>query len=62
MRCVLPLAPFYLIDLLLYLEGLEIVEFWLVRLEFGVELVLASFFLDNMIYSSRVIVSCDRRR
>ena len=45
MCCVLALAPADLIDLLLDLERLEIVELWLVRLELGVELVLASLFL-----------------
>lgn len=44
---VLPTAPFDLVDLLLNLERLEIVKFGLVRLELGVELVLARLFLDG---------------
>lgn len=46
MRRVLALAPLDLVDLLFDLEGLKVVEFWLVRLEFGVELVFAGFFLE----------------
>lgn len=45
MRRVLALAPLDLVDLLLDLEGLEVVEFGLVGLELGVELVFAGFFL-----------------
>jgi hypothetical protein len=45
MRGVLPLAPLDFVDLLLDLQGLEVVEFGLVGLEFCVELVLAGFFL-----------------
>lgn len=45
MRRVLALAPLDLVDLLLDLEGLEVVEFGLVGLEFGVKLVFAGFFL-----------------
>lgn len=41
MCCVLSLAPPDLVDLLLDLQALEIVEFGLVALELGVELVLA---------------------
>ena len=44
---ILALAPLDLVDLLLDLEGLEIVEFGLVRLELGVELVLAILFLQG---------------
>ena len=51
---VLSFTPLDLVDLLLDFEGLEIVEFWLVRLELGIELVLAAFFL--------VIRSCDAVR
>ena len=42
---VLALAPLDLVDLLLDLEGLQVVELWLVRLKLGVELVFAGFFL-----------------
>jgi hypothetical protein len=42
---ILPLAPLDLVDLLLDLQGLEVIELGLVRLEFCVELVLAGFFL-----------------
>ena len=42
MSGVLALAPAALVDLLLDLEGLEVVELWLVGLEFGVKLVLAA--------------------
>jgi hypothetical protein len=37
-------APSNLVDLLLDFERLEVVKFWLVRLEFGVKLVLAALF------------------
>lgn len=42
---VLSFTPLDLVDLLLNFQRLEVVELWLVRLEFGVELVLAAFFL-----------------
>lgn len=42
---VLALAPLDLVDLLLDLKGLQVVELWLVRLEFGMKLILAGFFL-----------------
>lgn len=42
---VLALAPLDLVDLLFDLEGLQVVEFWLVGLKLGVELVFARFFL-----------------
>lgn len=42
---VLSAAPLDLVDLLFDLEGLEVVEFWLVGLELRMELVLAGFFL-----------------
>ena len=38
-------TPFDFVDLFLNLERLEVVELWLVRLELGMEFVLASFFL-----------------
>jgi hypothetical protein len=44
---ILASAPFYLVDLLLYFKGFEIIEFGLVGLEFSVEFVLAGFFLDK---------------
>lgn len=42
---VLALAPLNLVDLFFNLQTLEVVELGLVRLELGVELVLASLFL-----------------
>ena len=45
MRGVLSFAPLDLVDLLLNFERLKVVEFWFVRLELGVELVFAAFFL-----------------
>ena len=42
---ILPPAPFDLVDLLLDLEGLEVVELGFMRLKLSVELVLATFFL-----------------
>lgn len=47
MRRVLTPAPFDLVDLLLDLQTLQVVELGLMRLELGVELVLASFFLER---------------
>ena len=45
MSRVLTLAPFDLVDLFLNLQTLEVVKLGLVRLELGMKLVLASFFL-----------------
>jgi hypothetical protein len=42
---ILSPAPLNLIDLLFYFEGLQVIKFGLVGLKFGMELVLASFFL-----------------
>jgi hypothetical protein len=47
MRGILALTPLDLVDLLLNLERFEIVKFWLVRLKFGVEFVLATLFLQG---------------
>ena len=44
----MPAAPLDLIDLLFDLERLQVIELRLVRLELGVELVLAGFFLHNV--------------
>ena len=48
MRCILPAAPLYLVDLLFYLEGFEVVEFRLMGLELRMEFVLASLFLRQV--------------
>ncbi len=45
MSRVLTLAPFDLVDLFLNFQALEVVKLGLVRLELGMELVFASFFL-----------------
>jgi hypothetical protein len=45
MRGILATTPLNFIDLLFDLEGLEIIELRLVRLELGMEFVLAGFFL-----------------
>ena len=42
---ILAWTPLDLVNLLLYFEGFEVVEFGLVRLEFGIELVFAALFL-----------------
>lgn len=42
---ILPSAPLDLVDLFFDFQGLQIVEFWLVRLEFGVKFVFATLFL-----------------
>lgn len=42
---ILSFTPFDLVDLLFNLQRLQVVKLGLVRLEFGVELVLAAFFL-----------------
>ena len=61
MRGILSFAPLDLVDLLLNFERLKVVEFWFVRLELGVELVFASFFLDiREIRGYRA--SCDAQR
>ena len=43
---ILSSAPLDLVDFLFDLEGFEVIEFGFVRLKFGVEFVLACFFLD----------------
>lgn len=45
-------APLDLVDLLFDLERLEVVEFGLVGLELGMELVLAGFFLFRWLESA----------
>lgn len=45
---ILSSAPLDLVDLLLDLQGLEIVELGLVGLELGMELVFAGFFLEQV--------------
>lgn len=47
MSRILTFAPFDFVDLLLNLEGFEVIKLGFVRLELGVELVLASLFLHN---------------
>jgi hypothetical protein len=42
-RSVLPPTPFDLVYLLFYFEGFEVIEFGLVRLELGMEFILARF-------------------
>jgi len=42
---ILSFTPFNLVDFLLDFQGLEIIEFWFMRLKFGVEFVLAALFL-----------------
>ena len=49
MCSILPTAPFDLVDLLLNFKGLQVIKFGLVRLELGVELVLARLFLRKML-------------
>ena len=46
---ILPPAPLDLVDLLLDLERLEVVKFRFMRLELGVELVFARFFLSQRV-------------
>jgi hypothetical protein len=45
-RSVLPPTPFDLVYLLFYFEGFEVIEFGLVRLELGMEFILARFLLQ----------------
>jgi hypothetical protein len=47
MSLILSFTPLDLVDLLLNLQGFEVIELWLVRLKFGIELVLAAFFLQT---------------
>ena len=44
---VLAWTPLDLVNLLLYFKGFKVVEFGLMRLEFGVELVFAALFLKR---------------
>lgn len=48
MRRILPSTPLDLVDLLFYLQRLEVVKFGFMGLELGVELVFAGFFLLNV--------------
>jgi hypothetical protein len=48
MRSILSPAPLDLVDLLFYLEGLQVVEFGFVGLKFGMELIFAGFFLNDV--------------
>lgn len=48
MRCILAATPLDLVDLLFNLKRLQVVELGLVRLELGMELVLASFLLEGV--------------
>jgi hypothetical protein len=48
MRSILPPAPLYLVDLLFYFEGFEVVEFGFMGLKFSVKLILACFFLQGV--------------
>ena len=50
---ILSPTPLDLVDLLFDFEGLEVIELGFVRLEFGVEFVLAGFFLLDMSGTSR---------
>ena len=45
MRSILSPTPLNLVDLLFYFEGLQVIELGFVGLEFGMEFVLARFFL-----------------
>lgn len=61
MRRVLPSTPFDLIDLLFYLQGFKVVEFRLMGLKLGMELILAGFFLPAIsivVNSSPVATHC----
>ena len=46
MCAILALAPLNLVDLLFYLQGFEVIELGLVRLELCVELVFTALFLQ----------------
>lgn len=48
MRGILSSAPLDFVDFLFNFEGFEVVEFGFVGLEFGMEFVLARFFLGTM--------------
>ena len=48
MGSILSAAPFDFVYLLFYLKGLQVVEFRLMRLELGVEFVLACLFLEQV--------------
>lgn len=60
---ILSFAPLDLVDLFFDFERLEVVELWLVRLELGVELVLAALFLLDSTGGRRGKQSvCETRR
>ena len=62
MRGVLSLAPLDFIDLLFYLQGFQIIELGLVRLELRVEFVFASFLLPTVNYSECVTKTLESLR
>jgi hypothetical protein len=49
MRRILSFTPLDLVDFLFDFEGLEVIEFRLVGLKFGVEFVFACFFLRLLV-------------
>ena len=50
---ILSPTPLDLVDFLFYLQGFQVIELGLMRLEFGMEFVLASFLLPMVSYSER---------
>jgi len=47
MRRVLSFAPFDLVNLFFDFKGFQVIKFRLMRLEFGVEFVFTTFFLER---------------
>ncbi len=54
MRGILSPTPLDLVDFLLYLQGFQVIELGLMRLELGMKFVLASFLLPTVSYSERI--------
>ena len=60
MRGVLSPAPFDLVYFLFYFQGFQVVKFGLMRLELGMELVLARFLLPSVSYSKDIAKALGR--
>lgn len=54
MRGVLSSTPLDLVDLLFYLQGFQVIELGLMRLELGVEFVFTCFLLSMVSYSEHI--------
>ena len=52
---ILSPTPLDLVDFFFYLQGFQVIELGLMRLEFGMKFVLASFLLPMVSYSEHIV-------